>query len=779
LIDTMRDLSVESGISVKEVGKATQALITLGINGRDSLAVVKASMDGLAATGNLAEGSFSDLNRALRQIGSKPFLQLEELNQISEHLPVSRTMVMKQIAKDTGDAISEVQKRFKDGTQQSGDALTAVVESLKALDKSGKALENRTRTLSGAFAVMKAKAALALGDIFTPAANKLADAFQKIDTKAIADKLGKPLADAIDQLVPTVVQALPGIVDAIAMSFKILIPLISGTVELAGKMANAFVEHKDQIESAVSSIGDLFGGIKAILVQLAPAFKPMLAQLALVIKLFGYLGKVLEFIAPVFKYVGKVSGFMFAPLITSIDLVLHAIEQLLDGIGLVPHNIPVFGAISAGADDAARRIHALRNELTSLGNQAAGQSMANRPGFDDRIHPVGEKKTSTEAPVDFKLPKFQNFGDVSSAADDAAKAAKKKAEAAAKRLITLMKGLAKSLDKYARDTGKQTLAAIQSNGQRIIDSMKESISTAAEAGDKVMKAALEKQLARFQKGNRHLIKLAKQRDAVLVKLTAAKDNLKKLQEESAGFMKSVQDSIMAFGNITRDSGGIRQTFIGMRRMLRNAVSDTRQFVAAIQDLQKMGLNETALRQIVEAGPEAGLQQAKALARAGQAGVNEINTLQGYLETAGKDLATGLNTQFYSAGIKAAEGLVAGLQSQQAALVKAMDSLADRLVSSIKTKLKIKSPSGVFEDEIGAMLPEGAARGIYKRMRSAERAASAMGQSVTQHFHMGGVEVNGVSDPKAAHRAGLLAGSGIADTLQKRRNVAAIAGVGGV
>lgn len=785
-VESLRSLSVQSGIALGVLSKFEQGFVSLGVSGQKSLDLIEVTLSALAATGNLTQASLNGVGRALQQIGSKPLLQLEELNQIADQIPAaSRVKIIQQIAKDTGDSIAEVQERFRLGTQQSGDALTAVIQVIKDLDKSGQALENRTRTIGGAFAKMKAEIQNSLADVFSPLGDQLAAEMNKIDVAGLAQQIGGPIASALENIVPPLIAALPDIIEGLAFLFEKLAPLIGQAAIFAGNMARAFVEHKDEINSALSDLGDFLSGIISTVEALSPAFEPALTAIGFVIKELGVLGRALEFLAPAFEVIGNTLSVIFSPFSLAINLVLLQIEGLLKAVALIPSKIPILGGISDQAQDAANAVADLRAQLGSIdgsvstayirvvqtddmGAQASANALKD-PNFLRSLAPAAPR---------IVIP---NTG-AGAVGDAAAKKAKAEAERLAKALMTSMDKIFKDLNKYAKDTGGQTLTTIQSNFTRVVEDMRDAIKKAAEAGDSSVQAALRKQLERFKKGNAQLVALAKRRDAVIEQLDAAKDALKNLRDESEGFMKSIQDSVKTFGNITQDTGGIRSTFLGMRRVLRNAITDTRAFTSALDSLRNMNLNETSLRQLIESfqsSPETGLQQARALARAGGGAVAEINQLQGYLESAGLDLATGLNNEFYTAGIHAAEGLVAGLQSQQAALVAAMDKLADALVTSIKNRLKIASPSGVFEDEIGAMMPEGAARGIYKRMKVAEQASAKMGQALVQNFNMGGVQVHGVGDPYAAERAGTSAGEALNDVLARRRSEAALAGFGGV
>ena len=75
------------------------------------------------------------------------------------------------------------------------------------------------------------------------------------------------------------------------------------------------------------------------------------------------------------------------------------------------------------------------------------------------------------------------------------------------------------------------------------------------------------------------------------------------------------------------------------------------------------------------------------------------------------------TTLRSAGVNAMAGLKAGINSGRSGVISAMRSAARAAVSAAKSELKIKSPSQVFEDEVGVMTMRGWGRGVIKESRA--------------------------------------------------------------
>lgn len=104
-----------------------------------------------------------------------------------------------------------------------------------------------------------------------------------------------------------------------------------------------------------------------------------------------------------------------------------------------------------------------------------------------------------------------------------------------------------------------------------------------------------------------------------------------------------------------------------------------------------------------------------------------NTLSGYSfsgtgSAIGSNVRTAvsgnLNTStLRSAGVNAMSGLKAGINAGRSGVISAMRSAARAAVNAAKSELKIKSPSRVFEDEVGVMTMRGLGQGILKESKA--------------------------------------------------------------
>lgn len=89
----------------------------------------------------------------------------------------------------------------------------------------------------------------------------------------------------------------------------------------------------------------------------------------------------------------------------------------------------------------------------------------------------------------------------------------------------------------------------------------------------------------------------------------------------------------------------------------------------------------------------------------------------YETTLTKRLNT-LEAQLNQIGQNSMKGFISGMKSQTKGMTKAVNSMCNQLIQSMKKKLKIKSPSRVMRDKIGKYLPLGLSAAFEKYMPTA-------------------------------------------------------------
>ncbi|MEV5770078.1 phage tail tape measure protein [Streptomyces antimycoticus] len=201
--------------------------------------------------------------------------------------------------------------------------------------------------------------------------------------------------------------------------------------------------------------------------------------------------------------------------------------------------------------------------------------------------------------------------------------------------------------------------------------------------------------------------LAKQRDSVDSKLEAAKSAASDQKKSAADFFGlGSQASVTSIGDLITG--------------LRGKQAEAATFQKQIAGLSKRGLSQDLIRQLVEQGPGGALIGMVSGASKSQLG--ELNKLA----KSGAKLSTSYgNTMadaMYDAGSQAGKGFLTGLKAQEKELQKAMDKLGASLVSSIKKRLKIKSPSRVTAG-VGAQTGQGVAVGLDSTAATVAAAAA--------------------------------------------------------
>ncbi|RMB85625.1 hypothetical protein [Streptomyces shenzhenensis] len=254
-------------------------------------------------------------------------------------------------------------------------------------------------------------------------------------------------------------------------------------------------------------------------------------------------------------------------------------------------------------------------------------------------------------------------------------------------------------------------------------------------------AELEKQIAK--------------RDAVLKKLTAAQKKLDDLVKARNKAASDIRSGILDEANITTghaDVNSVAAITVGLQQSLKAA----KEFQANIAKLEKAGLRSDLLQQIGDAGVEAGGATAAALANATPEELKKINDLQAQLAKSATATGNTVGDALYGAGIRAAQGLVDGLKSQEKAIEKQMKKIAEGMLSTVKKAHQTHSPSRKFR-WLGEMDGEGLREGLLastKRVREAARSMAGAALDVAS-----GVGQVLVGTPSAGQLAAVYGGTG--------------------
>lgn len=175
--------------------------------------------------------------------------------------------------------------------------------------------------------------------------------------------------------------------------------------------------------------------------------------------------------------------------------------------------------------------------------------------------------------------------------------------------------------------------------------------------------------------------LERQINSLQTALDNAQNNLKNLIDQQAAYKQSVIDSINATGDPVASGA---TTYAGIVRMMEKARDRAKQFSAVIQELIKQHLNPTTLQQLINAGPEAGLNTAQQILAGGVQGINDI---QAEIQAAGESVGTATSENMFGSLIDDAETTVNSLIAKLKPLQDQLRKFAKDLIAALRDQLQ--------------------------------------------------------------------------------------------
>lgn len=198
-----------------------------------------------------------------------------------------------------------------------------------------------------------------------------------------------------------------------------------------------------------------------------------------------------------------------------------------------------------------------------------------------------------------------------------------------------------------------------------------------------------------------MVVIANARDQISVQIGEAQDELATAAGKRQSLFESIVDSIMGGVNVTQ-IGGNSAAII---RVLQRTLDQTRMFADQLDQLRTMGLGESAIQQIVDAGAQVGGATARALLNGGADAIGEVNRLYAEINGVAEEIGESSASAMYDAGIDTMQGLVDGLLAQEQEFITAAEYLAgafrDSFDRAITTgRVSISAPS--YSDILGAI-----------------------------------------------------------------------------
>lgn len=182
---------------------------------------------------------------------------------------------------------------------------------------------------------------------------------------------------------------------------------------------------------------------------------------------------------------------------------------------------------------------------------------------------------------------------------------------------------------------------------------------------------------------------------VNIALDKAKTALTELKDKAAQLKENVTNSIIGSGDVTTgvEAGKVTSSSAILNR-LKSTNTKATEFARMLAALKSRGLSGQSISEIAQAGLDGGgFETAKALMRGNSSTIAQINQMQKSIADAAKAAGQTTADAMYGAGIKAAEGVVAGLEKQQKRINDIMLNAAKALERAIKKALGGKASGG--------------------------------------------------------------------------------------
>lgn len=232
-------------------------------------------------------------------------------------------------------------------------------------------------------------------------------------------------------------------------------------------------------------------------------------------------------------------------------------------------------------------------------------------------------------------------------------------------------------------------------------------------------------LARIKGASARTRRLLLRETAITRRLAAAEAAKGALVDEKRGFVDAMRQGISGQANVL-NAGDNAAT---IRSSLEAQVGKAREFAANLKRLAGMGYPRSLIAQVAGAGIEGGAAVAKALASASGSDAAGIRQAFNQINSLAASQSQALGNMLYDPGIRAADGLIAGLKKRRKDVEATLVQIAKGMSTALKRALGIRSPSRVMA-ALAGFIPAGIAKGIRDRSKVALKAAGAMARGVT-------------------------------------------------
>lgn len=506
----------------------------------------------------------------------------------------------------------------------------------------------------------------------------------------------------------------------------------------------------DWITENEETIGAVFESLGSAVEAILPIIQPLLDILLPIVDIFGQLVEaimpplvsifqaLMPAIQPILDLFMVLVQAILPPLLVLLEKVLIPVLNFLVDI-LVTYLIPywtklaeIFGGILTVAVDAiVKGFEFLKKTLEPIWNNVLKPIIEGLMGLMG-IKPIKISVSTTGASPDALEraamgktgASVSSFGGALTGASSAGKQAKK----VAKDLETSAEKTQKAAEKL-RDSAQKALEAFKDDLKGLASSITDLTKVSEELGQFEQEAVdafanisktVEEGVLKGTIGKgagQALLDYVKTEGAAFRAISKQRDDLAKKRSLVEALMSDVKEAIVGAGNITQmldnQTRQVEQTITktvggltistkktieeitsanGIVGNLQNVLAKTKAFAGQLKQLREMGLDKNLYQQIVDAGAEAGSATAAEIIKGGASAVTELNSVFTELQVVGTEIAEASAIVMYNNGVSVAGGLVAGLMSQEQALIDAATTLANAFTSTYNTLIgNMKTP----------------------------------------------------------------------------------------
>lgn len=355
-------------------------------------------------------------------------------------------------------------------------------------------------------------------------------------------------------------------------------------------------------------------------------------------------------------------------------------EKLLMGVGI--------GTAKRYANQQKELYAAMQNTSTATKNftvVTAGSTGTTKGATSATKALTEAQKASKKAQEENSKARIKYWQDLKAAAEavkaeqDALAEAQKTIASAAKDLTSVM--------------STTELGEFESRVVSTFDNIRQSIESAIESGA-ITKAAGINLTNYADTTSKALAAIAKQRDALVAKRSLVEalfgdvkgslmgaGSLSGLLEQTSKTVTKTVTSIVNGLQVAVTSTTEEITSGGLLKNFKAVLDKTKKFADQLKQLRKLGLDKNLFAEIVGAGAEAGGALANEIIAGGADAVAELNTAYKDLADVSGQIAEQTAVVMYNDGKDVAGGIVAGLMSQEQALISAAEALANAFIST--------------------------------------------------------------------------------------------------